>query len=110
MVPTVCIRITMCIHSFTFKDHSCLSFSPADEGRLEPLSRATVTVECQPRETGRLRSIVQLLVNDEHYRYVVYMCIMYMHAYTQELVYKYLEMMSIQMASSDYPGSITLLP
>ena len=49
----------------TFQDHQCLSFLPANEGTLEPLSTVTVTVECQPHETGRLRSILQLLVNNE---------------------------------------------
>ena len=62
------------MHAFTLfthalQDHNCLSFS-IDEGELKPLSRVTVTVECKTCETGRLRSIVQLLVNKEPSRYV----------------------------------------
>ena len=60
------LHVSLC--AVCLQDHSCLSFSPSSEGELEPLSTTTVTVECQPCQTGQLRSLVQFMVNNEHSR------------------------------------------
>ena len=55
---------SMYIHMFSsylgtyMQDHACLHFTPS-KLTLLPHSNNTVTVDCRPLFTGRLRSIVQ---------------------------------------------------
>lgn len=53
----VYIQCSSCLGTY-MQDHACLHFTPS-HFTLLPHSNNTVTVECHPLFTGRLRSIVQ---------------------------------------------------
>ena len=58
ILVAICFNIVM-------QDHACLHFTPSAPLILPPHSVTTVTVECRPLVAGRLRSMVQCVMEDK---------------------------------------------